>query len=304
MAMDNTMTPGDSNLDADSTLGSDGSMFAPIPAWERGRKRRTFGRTSRPASRSAATDTVAAEPRSFGREADGDEDLTLRQDDAADAALAAGPAYAADTRARTSSSVAPIAIVAGIIALGGLAAAGWYATQPHDNGVAQLTPGTTSTTTTTTGPAAAPTAMASNQALPAGAPGTTTTQTTTHVSSDSPPATTTTTHASRSTVSHAAAARSSATARSVDEAGMNASATLPAAPQPYGGAATTTSRSPTVAPPAPSPAPVGSAPAPAEATPAPAAGGATTTAVNPPAPTTTPPQPPAAAPDTAAPPQG
>ncbi|MBS0362850.1 MAG: hypothetical protein JSR98_15850, partial [Proteobacteria bacterium] len=39
------------------------------------------------------------------------------------------------------NSTAPIAIVAGIVVLGAVAAAGWYATQPHNQSVAELTPG-------------------------------------------------------------------------------------------------------------------------------------------------------------------
>src|SRR5947208_9272930 len=55
--------------------------------------------------------------------------------------FATAPTYATRT-VKKKSSVAPLAIAAGIVAIGGLAAAGWYAIQPHETGMAKLTPGT------------------------------------------------------------------------------------------------------------------------------------------------------------------
>ena len=120
--------------------GTETSIFAPIPSWERNRKRRGFGPLRRTETAPANAAEAAARPAS------------------------GAPSYAASTAARRNSSAAPIAVAAGIFALGGLAAAGWYATQPHDAGMAQLTPGTTSTTTTTSGGATqtAPTVRAGN----------------------------------------------------------------------------------------------------------------------------------------------
>jgi len=134
----------------DPTLNAtDSSVFAPVPAWERNKKRGMFGGRSR----------VAAEPRTF------DEAPTTLSDDArvyearmdatdpvvgepivGDSVFAGTPIYA-NRPARKGNGAAPIAIAAGVILLGGLAAAGWYASQPHDQGVAQLTPGATTTTT-------------------------------------------------------------------------------------------------------------------------------------------------------------
>jgi len=110
---------------------TDAPMFAPIPSWERNRNRRGFGGARR-------TETVAA----------GAVDAA-EHGEISDPAFAAPPTYATSA-ARRNSSAAPIAIAAGVLALGGLVAAGWYAAQPHEVGMAQLTPGVTSTTTTTT----------------------------------------------------------------------------------------------------------------------------------------------------------
>src|SRR4051812_9232202 len=123
---------------------NDSPMFAPVPAWERNKKRRGFGRAARtttPMADATVPEAVAGEPRSFTAER---EDLSLaaaRKDHvdptdttfAEDSTFAGTPAYAARPAARRSSA-APLAITAGIILVGGLAAAGWYATQPHDQG--------------------------------------------------------------------------------------------------------------------------------------------------------------------------
>ena len=147
-----------------NTPNGETPMFAPVPSWERGKKRRSFGgRGSR----------VAAEPRSFAPEFSpepGDpvptRPVTLSEDarayearmdtvDPTDTSFATAPIYAGAT-ARRNNGAAPIALAAGIILLGGLAAAGWYAYQPHDGGVAELTPGSPATTTTTQVASAAP----------------------------------------------------------------------------------------------------------------------------------------------------
>lgn len=158
---------------------SESPMFAPTPSWERGKKRRGFGRGS--------VSRVAPEPRSFAAELSAEPDpmiaatptrpVYVRTEevvDRPDAAFAATPVFASSTAARRGNGAAPIAIAAGIIMIGGLAAAGWYATQPHDSGVAQLTPGEVTTTTvattagdTTTAQAAAPTQVAQTITPPA-----------------------------------------------------------------------------------------------------------------------------------------
>ncbi|THD58781.1 hypothetical protein [Phenylobacterium sp.] len=166
MTVDFSATPEDSPTNSES----DTPMFAPIPAWERGKKRRGFGARRAPAPVAAQ---VAAEPRSFTPADDlsppsvsaaplhtgpmmADPVATrpavdqMGGVDPTDTSFIAGPAFASSGRARRNTSTAPIAIAAGIILVGGLAAAGWYASQPHNTGVAELTPGGATTTTTTT----------------------------------------------------------------------------------------------------------------------------------------------------------
>jgi hypothetical protein len=208
-----------------NTPESDAPMFAPIPSWERGKKRRSFGgvRESR----------VAAEPRSFApTEApsttlSGDAmayETRLDTVDPTDTSFAGTPVYADRNVARKGNGAAPIAIAAGVILLGGLAAAGYYAYQPHNAGVAELTPGSATTTTTdvaSTAPVAADQQVAQNTAPTRPAVATTTT-TTTRAKAPAQQRTTVTRTASR------------AASRSASDTAANASANAPvqAAPAP------------------------------------------------------------------------
>jgi len=244
---------------------SDTPMFAPVPAWERSRKRRSFGGKAR-----VAAPEVAIEPTPVRNAAYVEAD---------DEAFAPTPTYASRTVKR-SGGVAPLAIAAGIVAIGGLAAAGWYATQNRDTGMAQLTPGTEVASTPVAQPpeltaSAAPTPGEPASAAPAATPAT-------PAKAAVPPARVTT----RVAAAAPARTRPAAASRSAEDAGVNTSATLPAAPQPYSGAATAPSAPADIAP-APAapvnPTPQAVKPAPADATP-----------VTPPAaatpPVTTPPQ--------------
>jgi hypothetical protein len=224
---------------------SETPMFAAVPAWERSRTRRSFG--------GGKSRTVAAEPVAPRNAADVA---------AGDAAVAAAPAYTTRTVKKNSVGVAPLAIAAGIVAIGGLAAAGWYATQPHETGMAQLTPGTEAVAPPTT----APTDLAANTAPLPAEPATAT-----------PPAPMpgkAATPAPRVTTRVAAAAPARArpaAPRSAEDAGVNTSATLPAAPQPYTGTAVAPTAPADIAPPSPPvaavPQPVNPATPPAEAAP-------------------------------------
>jgi hypothetical protein len=223
-------------------ISTESPMFAPVPAWERGKKRRSFGsRGSR----------VAPEPRSFAAELSADPELApatvktrpvvaQREEivDLPDETFAAAPVFASSTAARKGNGAAPIAIAAGLILIGGLAAAGWYATQPHDQGVAELTPGASSTTTTgdtTTAVATAPAQVAQNTA-PTPPP------------VAAKPVTTTTVHSSGPTVSRTTVARARPAPRSAADVGSDAS-TRASAPPP-------------MPMPTPAPAPAAAAPAP------------------------------------------
>ena len=222
---------------------SETPMFAAVPAWERNSKRRGFGGKARSAPPVVATEPVA--PRNAA-------------DVAADeATFAAAPTYTTRTVKKSGGGIAPVAIAAGVIAIGGLAAAGWYASQPHETGVAQLTPGSQDAA-----PPPAPTDLAANTPpMPAEPAAATPAPTPAKAATPAPRATT--------RIAAAAPARARpAASRSAEDAGVNTSATLPAAPQPYSGTAVAPSAPADVAPPAP---PVAAAPQPANpAAPAPA----------------------------------
>jgi Meckel syndrome type 1 protein len=200
---------------------SDTPLFAANPIWERSaKKKRGFGGSRRTASTAAAVGPVTADPMTAP--------MTEREP-LSSQTMSAAPYTRTTTTRKKDAGVPAVAIAAGVIVLGGLAAAGWYATQPHDNGVAQLTPGapgagalapSTATTTTTLAANTPPPAAAT---APAEAPKATKT-TTTH-----------TTPMAAATPRVRPAAR--AVAPSAAAAGVNASAALPDGPQPYSGAA-------------------------------------------------------------------
>jgi hypothetical protein len=232
---DFTSTPG---KPSDET---DGSAFAATPSWDRSKKRRGF------ASRFGGTDRVASETRSFAP-ADEPPPMTLSDDarayearaaagepmdaidpietiDAPTGAFAVAPAYA--ERAAQKGSNAPLAIAAGVILLGGLAAAGWYfvQAQPPRSGVAELTPGVTNTTTATP-------EVASNGAAPA--PGEPTAPTAAEPAATvTPPVPVRPATASPARASHpVAVARARTTARTAADEGANASSLAPALAAP------------------------------------------------------------------------
>lgn len=174
-------------------------MFAAAPAWERsGKKRRGLGRSAaKPAAAQAVPTRPVNEP---------------------------APAYVAPAqrsiKAKQRTSVAPMAIGLGALALGVVAAGGWYAMQPHDTGVAELTPGApTDAITVAAGPTLpAPAPMSEAMApAPAASP--------TEVRQTPAPA---------RTVARARPAQTQS-APSAGDAGVNTSASeaLPSAPLPY-----------------------------------------------------------------------
>jgi hypothetical protein len=288
-------------------------MFAPVPAWERGKKRRGFG--------AGRTGRVAEEPRSFV--SDDDDRATIAARDAreqlvrepvwpeadtiapdgvvyerlddslenaptGESVFAGTPVYAS---LPSSGSKAPVAIAAGIILLGGAAAAGWYFMQPHATGMAQLTPGQAVTTTTTTAPAAASDLTAQGSTTSAPPPASPASS-----ASPAPPppamaaasaTTTTTTHSASPAATHHAVVSARPVSRSADQTAADASATLPAGPQPYSGNA---SPPPAATAPVTSTPPAAAAPAEPAAAPTPVAPAPTATAPAPQTPQTPPPQ--------------
>lgn len=251
MNYDNTNRTGGSPTD------DEGLLFAPVPAWERGKKRRGLGGLG---SAKKTSTTTAAEPRAFDTT-----DATTYRDErvtaapldtrtgfgpsdtsAADDGIASPIIRTRTATTRKAKSGAPGAAVAlGVLALAGVGATGWYLSQDNDDSVAELTPGVTDTSATAL--ATAPTTMP--------APVATETRTT-EVAAAEPARTTTVTRRTETRTASAARTRP-ATAASATESGINASgtATLPAGPQPYStlqgntAGTTTTTPAPTVTPP-------------------------------------------------------
>ena len=172
--------PDDFSTPAERTEGA----FAPTPSWERGKKARNLGarvaseeRSFAPTGRASA---VTTPPTTLSDDARAFE---MRQEAARESAFAAPPVYA-DRATGRSGARAPLAIMAGLILLGGAGAAGWYYSQPHDpSGMAELTPGSTATASATTEVAttAPATAPIETQATAPIAHQTTTSTTTTRV---------------------------------------------------------------------------------------------------------------------------
>jgi hypothetical protein len=260
MSVDFNSTP----LNGPTNTESDTPMFAGVPAWERNAKRRggLFGGSKK---RPAATAGAAQAPVEFSethsetRASDISTGVThepayVAPVEPTDTSFATAPVYSTRTVKKGRTGL-PMAVAAGVVALGGLAAAGWYASQPHDTGMAQLTPGTESTA-----PVAPPAEMAAATA-PAATPAPAMAKPIMPARAETAPARTTTRVA-------AARTRSATPARSAEAEGVNTAATLPAAPQAYSGSAATPQAPADVS--ASIPAPATSAPAPVEAAPAPA----------------------------------
>lgn len=188
------------------------------------------------------------------------ETTTVRHVDTVEAPMAAPPVAA--TRTTPARKGIPVAaIAAGVVALGGLAAAGWYASQPKED-VATLTPGAPGDSAMIApAPPVASTLSANTTAPPTVIERTTTTTRTAAPAVRRTATTTTQTAAVRTRPAVAD------TGASVD-----ASAALPATPQSYGSGATANppaqaSNVPTT--PAVEPAPAPSASTATPATPAP-----------------------------------
>lgn len=250
-----------------SVTEDEGLLFAPVPAWERGKKRR--GLMGGAPKRTAETRTFeTAEPRTF----ETTDSTTYRDERAATTAATAAGIGAMDTRTgfgpqptetvisddagisapigrtrtttvRKSNTGVPAAAVAlGIVALAGVGAAGWYMSQDNNDRVAELTPGTTDTSSTAlaTAPMAPTPAPAAAEARP------------TQMAAAEPARTTV---RSTATTTRRTTATRTRPAASAGEQGINASgtATIPAAPQPYSTMSGSTAGTATVAPVTPAP---------------------------------------------------
>ncbi|MBL8555898.1 MAG: hypothetical protein JNL41_16600 [Phenylobacterium sp.] len=257
----------------------EGVMFAATPAWERGKKRR--GLVSKKAARAAPAVTVAPEvapePRSFATAREAEARTAPNADridqttayamgaaaaaptigetlDAEDAGLVA-PIHrpsARKTRSATSGGVSPAAIAAGAVAVVVAGGIGFYAMRGGDSGIPELTPGAATSEVAVAPLEAPPSAPAPGERaqniLPERA---------------APPSAPAPREVARAEPRAAAPRVRPAAAASAEASGTNASATIPAGPQPYStlnpanpGAA------PTIAPP-----PVEVAPEPIPSTP-------------------------------------
>ncbi len=255
MTIDFSSTPDD----GPTTTESEGSMFAPTPSWERGKKRSGLARMF-----SGGATRVADEPRSFAAESDAPLETGVLAGDqrayafdpigpaeasVADASVfetTAEPAFAgtptyANVSARRKTNAAPVAIAAGIVLLGGLAATGWYMNQPHTAGVAQLTPGEVSTTTTDSAPIQAAQAATPQEALPGASASTAAAPARTSIT------TTTTRAAAPASVTHqtTTVARARPAARSAQDVTSDASTTAPVRPAQEAPQAAPTAPAPT-----------------------------------------------------------
>ena len=230
------------------------SSFAPVPAWERGKKRR--GGAGPAVTPMAATHSpVSSDAVEPSRRPDplGEPSVLTTRPTLDRARVEEAPVSYERKVAKRDNSM-PLIIGAGVLTLATLGAAGWYATQPRDGGVAELTPGTTATvaaplTAETTTLAATPTAAPPITQVPIAAPQRAVTPTWTAA-------------VSRARPLAAAAASPTAAQAGIDASGT---ATLPTGPQAYSGSA---APAPVVDTPAPlATPPVASEPAPAIATP-------------------------------------
>jgi hypothetical protein len=230
-----------------SITDAEGVMFAANPVWDRNsRKRRLTSRGGRNAEVATSDPTAQPlrEPRSF---AQGSDDALASRPIARPAAATYASTYAAtptaraaeaddvsmfapvdrsakrSVKARSTGGVAPAAIAAGAVALVALGATGWWMSR-DTGGVPEMTPGSTVSEVAAAplAPAAIPNAPPSQAVNP-------------------PPAA----EAASSQMAAAEPMRAErrapavrtrpavAVAPSADTAGVNASATLPAGPQPY-----------------------------------------------------------------------
>ncbi|HEY8572001.1 hypothetical protein [Phenylobacterium sp.] len=290
MSMDHTSSPqgSDTGSSADDT-----PMFAPIPSWERGKKRRGLGagRSSSAPAAAAATTATTGDVQTSHLQATHDghlhdspngasmtETRPMVEDPyvtpaassvydepvthtASEPALAAPIGRTHTTTVKRKGGVPVAALAAGVVALGGLAAAGWYASQPKGD-VATLTPGAPGEaaiapdTTTAAMAAAAPPVT---PAVPAA-----TTRTTTTASVAAPAS------VRRTTTTRTASVRTRPAATAATGVSADASATLPGGPQPYADTGATAPTTVNPAPALPSTPPVEPAPAPSASSATPA----------------------------------
>lgn len=223
---------------------TDEPMFAPTPLWDRDARKRRGGRAV--ARRTARDPALDAGEAGAGLAAVAEPVDTVYETQ---------PASSAEPTGARRRGVSASVVAAGVVAAALIGAVGWYESQPHDNGVAELTPGAATRTALNS---AAPPSASPLAALPAPAAQTPPTST--------PPATV----AARAPTHRVRPAESN----SAMDAAVNASTTAPViatpAPSLAPTTAPTTSTGATPLNPAPTPStPSVAAPQPGPVNPAP-----------------------------------
>lgn len=217
-----------------SITEQEGVMFAAQPVWERNRKRKGgFGRKAA----AAPAPVVAPEPRSFAAERDAPMPLDRPVERPVDAPyVRAEPAMASDeglvapigrptarvSRGSKSKGMGAAALVAGVVTLGAVGAVGWMATQGGD-GVPEIAPGQAEIAAAPLPPLVAEPSTPAPQYDPA--------MEVNPPAAAPPPRATTRAAPVRPAQSRTRPAV--AAAPSAGDTAVNASATLPAGPQPY-----------------------------------------------------------------------
>ncbi|MDB5448715.1 MAG: hypothetical protein JWQ97_4032 [Phenylobacterium sp.] len=187
----------DMNATGGRTPEDESSMFAPTPVWARETKKRR-GRSGRSTPAGATADDPVLDAGEAGAGAG-----VIGATTAAEPVDTIYETQAVRTVERRG--VPAGAIAAGLVAVAAIGGVAWYAMQPRDNGMAQLTPG--ATTTTTTSQTALNTATPPSAAqLPVSADATSSPPTPADTATTPAETATTTTHRTASTTTHHAAA--------------------------------------------------------------------------------------------------
>lgn len=233
----------DAPMDAPAGPVQDSILDAPMDAPARPMvETRTFDAPRHePASADLAMAGVTVDPMTTTRPMTQSQTMAPRETIVSEPMTAAPIERTHTTTTAKKGGVPAAAIAAGVVALGGLAAAGWYASQPKTE-VATITPGAPGEAVLAPGASSASTELAAAPPAPA------MTAPAPMASTPAPAARRTTTTTTRT----AAVRTRPAPAAAASVAGVDASATLPGGPQPYAATSSDTSAtSPSTVNPAP-----------------------------------------------------
>lgn len=231
--MSNTYTGDSRHLRPETTgdldlTSAESPSFAPVPAWERGKRHVRSKSPVEPAPNTLDAPLASSGRNEAGLRSDplGEPFVLTTRPTLATPVIEDSPVSYGRKAAKRDNSM-PLIMGAGVLTLATLGAAGWYATQPRDEGVPELTPGSTAM-------ASAPlvTETAFLPPSPAAAPPAT------RIPSNPDRAATSVRTASVSRARLTAAAMPTAAAIGIDASGATS---LPGEPQPYSGSDPTAS---------------------------------------------------------------